>query len=185
MPVPHVPDALKALEKIGRTFYKERPVELPSGHKCTLAPLGAAMEARANARVQDFRAVHFLKAVKVEQLAYAIVEVDGHRFERPSKPDGTLDEEAFESTANAKRAILNSWPEGIVTYLFNELCMLHDEVEAMVGINVDTKPDAKADEDAGDAGQPGGAEGASGGPAEGPAEGPAKAEDARDEPPAA
>ena len=181
MPVPHVPDALKALEKIGRTFYKERPVELPSGHKCTLAPLGAAMEARANARVQDFRAVHFLKAVKVEQLAYAIVEVDGHRFERPSKPDGTLDEEAFESTANAKRAILNSWPEGIVTYLFNELCMLHDEVEAMVGINVDTEPAAEAADD----GQAGGADGAPDGPAEGAAEGPAEAEGARDEPPAA
>jgi len=139
MPVPHVPDALKALEDIGKKFYKERSVDLPGDHSCALAPLGAAMEAKANARVQEFRAVHFLKAVKVEQLAYAIVGVDKHRFERPTKSDGTFDEAAFEAQADAKRSILNGWPEGIITFLFNELCLLQDEVEAMVGEEVQTE----------------------------------------------
>lgn len=143
MPVPHVPDAIKALEEIGKKFYKERVVSLPGDHLCTLAPLGAAMEAKANARVQDFRAVHFLKAVKVEQLAYAIVEVDNHRFEKPVKPDGSFDEEAFEAQADAKRVILNTWPEGIVTFIFNELCGLQDEVEATVGLEVKTEVPSK------------------------------------------
>jgi len=137
--VSHAPDPVAALEKIGELFHREKEVDMPAGHKVTLAALGAAQEARATARVQDFRAVHFLKAVKVEQLAYAIVEVDGKRFDKPAKRDGAFDEEGYEEQVNTKRHILNSWPEGIVTFLFNELCILQDEVEEMIGVHVKTE----------------------------------------------
>ena len=137
--VSHSPDPIAALEKIGELFYKEKEVDMPAGHKVTLASLGAAQEARATARVQDFRAVHFLKAVKVEQLAYSITEVDGKRFDKPAKKDGAFDEEGYEEQVNTKRHILNSWPEGIVTFLFNELCVLQDEVEEMVSVHVKTE----------------------------------------------
>ena len=146
--VPHVPDPLAALREVGKKFYKERQVEF-LGHKLVLAPLGSAQEARANARVQDYRAVHFLKAVKVEQLAYAIVEVDGLRFQTPQMLDGGFDEGAQEEQAKAKRSILNGWPDGAVTYLFQELCVLQDEVEGLVKAEVATfPPDDEADIDA-------------------------------------
>lgn len=150
MAVARVHDPVAALAKIGELFYREREVELPGGHKCLLAPLGAAMEAKANARVQEYRAVHFLKAVKVEQLAYAIVDVDGQRWEKPAKSDGSFDEEAYEAQADDKRTILETWPEGIVTYLFNELCQLQDEVEALVSSEVKTDIPPEAPESAGD-----------------------------------
>ena len=143
--VPHVPDPLAALREVGKKFYKEGRVEL-IGHKLALAPLGSAQEARANARVQDYRAVHFLKAVKVEQLAYSIVEVDGLRFQTPPASDGGLDEAAQEEQAKAKRAILSGWPDGVVTYLFQELCVLQDEVEGLVKAEVATLPPDEADD---------------------------------------
>lgn len=151
--VAHAPDPIAALEKIGELFHKEKVVDMPAEHKVTLAALGAAQEARATARVQDFRAVHFLKAVKVEQLAYAIVEVDGRRFDKPAKKDGAFDEEGYEEQVNTKRHILNSWPEGIVTYLFNELCLLQDQVEAAVGVHVKTELPPEESEPAGPAGE--------------------------------
>jgi len=149
--VSHAPDPVAALEKIGELFHREKEVDMPAGHRVTLAALGAAQEARATARVQDFRAVHFLKAVKVEQLAYSIVEVDGKKFDKPVKKDGAFDEEGYEEQVNTKRHILNSWPEGIVTFLFNELCVLQDEVEEMVGVHVKTEIPSDADMKAADA----------------------------------
>jgi hypothetical protein len=151
--VPHVPDPLAALREVGKKFYKERRVEF-IGHKIVLAPLGSAQEARANARVQDYRAVHFLKAVKVEQLAYAIVEVDGLRFQTPPAPDGGLDEAAQEEQARAKRAILDGWPDGAVTYLFQELCVLQDEVEGLVKAEVATLPPDEPDDAEPSGGEP-------------------------------
>jgi len=137
--VPRVTDPLKALEDIGAMFYKEKEVDLPGGHKVKLAPLGSAQEAKATVRVQGYNALHFMKAVKVEQLAYAIIEVDGARFDKPVKPDGSFDEQLYEEQVDAKRAILNSWPEGVCLHLFTELSMLQDEVEAAVASQVKTK----------------------------------------------
>lgn len=154
MTVSRVRNPIAALEKIGELFYREREVDLPGGHKCLLAPLGAAQEAKANARVQEYRAVHFLKAVKVEQLAYAIVDVDGQRFEKPAKSDGSFDEEAYEAQADEKRTVLETWPEGIVTYLFNELCLLQDEVEALVSSEVKTEIPPEPDESEPDESEP-------------------------------
>lgn len=146
MPVPHTADPFAALEKLTEVFYSERAVELPEGHKIVLSSLGSGQEASANARVQDFRAIHFIKAIKVEQLAYSIVEVDGTRFDKPVAKDGSLDESLYEGQVSAKRMILRSWPEAIVTHIFNELCLLQDEVEARVGVEV--KTDLPSEDDA-------------------------------------
>jgi len=152
--VPRTPDPLKALEEIGAMFYMEREVGLPGGHKVKLAPLGSAQEAKATVRVQGYNALHFMKAVKVEQLAYAIIEVDGARFDKPAKPDGSFDEQLYEEQVDAKRAILNSWPEGVCLHLFNALSLLQDEVEAAVASQVKTKLPLGEDEQPPDEGAP-------------------------------
>ena len=133
--VAHIDNPLDALKAVAKHFYKERKVTIPnSPHKVSLGSLGAAQEARANARIQDFKPIHYMKAVRVEQLAYAIVEVDNVRFDSvQAAAEDTVAGEFYEAQVDSKRKILDLWPDAVVAFLFNELCELQSEVDETVG----------------------------------------------------
>ena len=155
--VAHIDNPLDALKAVARHFYKEKKVTIPnSPHKVSLGSLGAAQEARANARIQDFKPIHYMKAVRVEQLAYAIVEVNGVRFDSVQAASGDdVAGEFYEVQVDKKRKILDLWPDSVVSFLFNELCELQSEVDEAVGQitrtvllpedEPESKPEGKAD----------------------------------------
>ena len=120
---------------MAKHFYKEMKVAIPnSPHKVILGSLGSAQEARSLVRIQDYKPLHYMKALRVEQLAYAIVEVNGGRFDNIEETAADADAgEFYEAQVDRKRRVLDLWPDQVVNFLFIKLCELQSEVDEAVG----------------------------------------------------
>ena len=139
-------EPLLELEKCFKKLMKEVDVDL-DGATITLRPLGSIDETRAYIDTAEEDQKIFLRANKIRQLAYAMVAINGKRFELEYDNVGDKDKELEDEFFHRKCNIIESFPQGWVDDLFIKLIeIMNDVEEKFITTRARTEENKKAQE---------------------------------------